>query len=397
MSRKSQTRMRPAGKILPRNEGIQLAKEAEPSGSFTSLLEKAMQEILTVTYWFDPVSHPEPYPVTIRFSGRRADVKGRLQAGDRFSQDEMIEKVVPGSGPISVTAKVYDINPGEWVVTAHVQGSPDKASGTRKQENTMLVTVPQNPIARLWHRWAPPLEAGTPIKTKLILFARIPGILTGIWGAMATLGIILALLLQFLVIFVDHLAVDQWWAVSLGAIVVGIIGAKSWYIILYRREHLVNGWCIQGFITGATVTAVILLAVFKIPDGIFLDATTPGLLLAMAVGRVGCFFAGCCGGPPTAASWGVWSSDQRVGARRVPTQLMECTLALSLGLLTLVAMLSYGPRGGAYFAGALAAYTLVRQGILHLRAEARKTKRGMPITATLATLLLVAAIVFLVR
>src|SRR5437879_8448707 len=99
---------------------------------------------------------------------------------------------------------------------------------------------------------------------------------------------------------------------------------------------------IQGFITGATLAAAILLVVLAVRLGVFLDATAPGLLLGMAVGRIGCFFAGCCGGPPTASRFGVWSSDQRMGARRVPTQLFEFGLALVLGLLVLAAVLNHG-------------------------------------------------------
>ena len=166
---------------------------------------------------------------------------------------------------------------------------------------------------------------------------------------------------------------------------------------LSRREHRMNGWCIQGFITGATLAAAILLVVLKVPAGVFLDATAPGLLVAMAVGRVGCFFAGCCGGPPTTSHWGVWSSDQRVGARRIPTQLLESALAGILGLGVLVAVLGHGPAGGAFFVGALAAYILGRQGILHLRTEPRKTRLGGLVTAALAALVLIAAVVFLAR
>jgi phosphatidylglycerol:prolipoprotein diacylglycerol transferase len=140
-----------------------------------------------------------------------------------------------------------------------------------------------------------------------------------------------------------------------------------------------------------------MLVTFKVPVGAFLDAIAPGLMLGLAVGRVGCFFAGCCGGPPTASRWGVWSSDQRVGARRIPTQLLESLLALSLGLGVLVAILVYGPKGGAFFVAALAAYTLVRQGILRLRAEPRRTKLGGPVTAIIAALVLIAAVVLLVR
>jgi len=134
-----------------------------------------------------------------------------------------------------------------------------------------------------------------------------------------------------------------------------------------------------------------------VPAGAFLDATTPGLLVAMAVGRVGCFFAGCCGGPPTASSFGVWSSDQRVGARRLPTQLLELALVGVLGLGALVAVLFHGPAGGAFFALGLSAYVLGRQGILRLRAEPRKTRLGGLVTAALAALVLIAAVVWLVR
>ena len=140
-----------------------------------------------------------------------------------------------------------------------------------------------------------------------------------------------------------------------------------------------------------------MLAALHIPIGVFLDATAPGLLVAMAIGRMGCFFAGCCGGPPTASRWGVWSSDQRVGARRIPSQLLETALALSLGLGALVAVLSHGPAGGAFFVAGLAAYTLVRQGLLRLRAEPRKTRLGGLATAALAALVLITAIVWLAR
>jgi phosphatidylglycerol:prolipoprotein diacylglycerol transferase len=214
---------------------------------------------------------------------------------------------------------------------------------------------------------------------------------------MVTLGMVVALALQSLVISNDHRAVGPVWTVSLIAIVVGIVGAKGWCIVLHRRERRIEGWCIQGFIAGATLAAAIVLAVLDVSPGVFLDVTAPGLLFGLAVGRVGCFFAGCCGGPPTASRWGVWSSDQRVGARRIPTQLLESALAFSLGLGVLLVVLGHGSAGGAFFVAALAAYTLGRQGILRLRAEPRKTRLGGPMTEAMAALVLIAAFAFLVR
>ncbi len=233
-----------------------------------------------------------------------------------------------------------------------------------------------------------------PAHTCLLPFARVPGILPGVWGALVTLGMVVALVLQALLIAALHLKVGPWWAVSLGAIVVGTVGAKVWYLVLHRT---LQGWCIQGFIAGASLSAVLLLLMLNVPVGAFLDATAPGLLIAMAIGRIGCFFAGCCGGPLTASRFGVWSSDQRVGARRVPTQLMESLLSGILGLLVLVVFLHHGLSGGVYFVGGLAAYTLGRQGILRLRAERRKTRLGWLLTSATAALVLIVSIVFLAR
>src|SRR2546427_13267109 len=123
MTRRSPARRRPAGDAAPRIEVVQSDKEARTSGGFTALLESATQEILAVTYWFDPAPHPGPYPVTVRFSGHRVDVKGRLQPGDRFVQDETIEQVVPGSGPISLPARGSGINPGEWLLSGAHTGA----------------------------------------------------------------------------------------------------------------------------------------------------------------------------------------------------------------------------------------------------------------------------------
>jgi len=397
MTRRSPARMRPVVDAAPRINVVQSDKEALTGGGFTALLESAAQQILAVTYWFDPAPHVGPYPVTVRFSGRRIDVKGRLSPGDRFVQDETIEEVVPGSGPISLTTRVRGINPGEWLVTARMLGSAHPAHGPREQGNASPMAGPLSPIARFWRRWAPSAESAEHVRTCPTPLARVPGIFPGIWGAMVTLGMAVALALQFLVISAEHLALGPVWMVSLVAIVAGIAGAKGWFIVLYRREHRIEGWCIQGFITGAILAAAILLVALDVPAGVLLDVTAPGLLVAMAVGRVGCFFAGCCGGPPTASRWGVWSSDQRVGARRIPTQLLESVLALSLGLGVLVAVLVHGLAGGAFFVAGLAAYTLGRQGLLRLRAEPRKTRLGGLATSALASLVLIAAIVLLAR
>jgi phosphatidylglycerol:prolipoprotein diacylglycerol transferase len=262
-------------------------------------------------------------------------------------------------------------------------------------EQAQPVTEPHLPLDLLWRRWAPTVDPEHALATCPSPFAHVPGALPLIWGAMVGIGFLVALLVQSAVLAHDHLHVGPAWAWTVIAILVGVAGAKVWYIVKHRREHRFQGWCIQGFILGASAAAALLFALFHVPVGPVLDASAPGLMLGMAVGRIGCFLAGCCGGPPTAARWGVWSSDQRVGARRVPTQLMESGFCLLVGLALLAAVLVRGPAGGAYFVAALAVYTLAREGILRLRAEPLNTQG--PVTAVVSALVLLGSLVAIVR
>jgi phosphatidylglycerol:prolipoprotein diacylglycerol transferase len=228
---------------------------------------------------------------------------------------------------------------------------------------------------------------------------RAPGIIPGIWGALVGLGVLLATGLTAIIGAREGLSVGRLLLVALIAILVGAVGAKTWYVVQSPR-HQFDGWCIQGFIVGVMLGAVPSLAVAGLPIGVSLDAASPGLLLAMSLGRVGCFFAGCCGGPPTASRWAVWSSDQRVGARRIPTQLLEVAITFVIGTALLVVLLMYRPApSGALLVAGLAAYTLVRQGLLRLRAQPRRwplvgaaiaTAAGAVLVASVATLIVAA-------
>lgn len=181
MTRKAPARKRPVRDAVPQSNVVQTNNPVQTSGGFIALLESVAQEILAVTYWFEPAPQGEPYAVTVRFTGRRVDVKGRMQAGDRFTQDETIEQVIPGSGPISLTARIRAITPGEWVVTAQVLGSARRLRG---EENATLAADPLPLPARWWRRWAPPVGPDEHMRTCLTPLAHVPGILPGIWGAM---------------------------------------------------------------------------------------------------------------------------------------------------------------------------------------------------------------------
>jgi phosphatidylglycerol:prolipoprotein diacylglycerol transferase len=365
-------------------------------GGLDAFLEQAAQEQLVLSYWFDAVPRTEPYQVPVRITGKRVGVTGRPQAGDQFDRTETIDVAAPGGGHVSVTVRIGGINAGEWVVSEKVS-APGRAE-RRKRGGRSGSTDPTPPEL---HRAAWSLHTrrlaktpSAPVKTQLAPFALVPGLIPGVYFAMAVTGILLGLVMQTILVAHERLDVGRTLLISILAITVGVIGAKLWFVVLHRRERLMNGWCIQGLLTGVVAVLVVGSFLARVNLGTILDLTAPGLFMGMAVGRVGCFFAGCCCGRPTASRWGVWSSDQHVGVRRLPTQLMELALALAVGLAALAVVLVHGPASGAILVGATAVYTLVRQGILLLRAERRKSLVGPPLTAAAAAVVLVADIAF---
>jgi phosphatidylglycerol:prolipoprotein diacylglycerol transferase len=182
------------------------------------------------------------------------------------------------------------------------------------------------------------------------------------------------------------------------AVAVGLAGAKGGYVVLHRGRRS-GGWALQaGILLGGLLAIGLGAAVYPLARaGVYFNVAAPGVLLGLAIGRPGCVLAGCCAGRPTSSRWGMWSSDGRLGIRRIPAQLLEALLALVVGLAALAVVVLAGPgRPGAVFIGALAAYTLGRQFLLPLRAESRRTRSGRLVTIAVAALALVAAVIIAV-
>lgn len=148
----------------------------------------------------------------------------------------------------------------------------------------------------------------------------------------------------------------------------------------------------QGLLLGGFATLGVAAVLTGTSVGLLLDASAPGVLLAMAIGGPGCFLGGCCAGRPTRSRWALWSSDRRIGVRRIPVQLLEAGIALGIGLASLVLFLAVPlPLPGALFVGTLASYTLARQLLFPLRREPRRTSTGPLLTLVGAVLVTAAA------
>lgn len=331
----------------------------------------------------------------VRSWGHRQGSGAQTRPGDQFVHDERVDGVLPDGGPVSVTARIRGINPGEWIVSAKVLAPDHGDRGRRGRSRGTGSALPLQAGGWSWRSWSLQKRAPHPVKTCLAPIARVPAVIPGVWAGMVTLGLIVALAMQQAVLARLGLQLPQTVTVFLVAIAAGVVGAKIRFMAVHRHEGRFEGWSIQGFLTAVAIVAPIMLAIANVPIGVLLDASAPGLFAGLAIGRIGCFFAGCCAGRPTSATWGVWSSDQRLGMRRIPTQLLESGLALGIALVSLVAVLGYRPLIGGIFVAALALYTLVRQGILRLRVERPKSVRGGTLIAAASAVVLIADVVLL--
>lgn len=323
-------------------------------------------QAVAATYWLDAGRGGPPFSVLIRFTGTRVGVTGEPGPGDRFKQVERVDGITPGSGRVSVTTRAEGVNAGQWRVTA-----------TPIQE---LDSTNSEALARTGVR-LPRREMTA--HTRLAQLAHGPGVRPWLWPGLVGLGVLVGLVLQALLLAKAHVDVPVATGISLGASVFGYVAAKGWYLALHRqhpRTFLHAGACIQGFLVGGIGTMVIAMAAVGIPVGTFLDASGPGLFVGMAIGRPGCFFTGCCFGRPTASRWGLWSSDRRVGIRRIPIQLIEAAAALLIGVIvTPLTLAGPPPIPGMIFAGAIAAYTGFRQVLFRFRVDPR-TSLGRRVT-----------------
>lgn len=338
-------------------------------------------EALAVTHWFDSGEGDDPYTATVRFRGQRLDVRGKPGPADAFVRDEQIRGVVPGSGPVSVTSRVYGLEPGEWTVTAELiptrSATPEPAD-RKLRRRAGGVTLPR--ASWSWRRWSMSSGEFRPVTTRWAPLVRLvspPAVIPGSWTGLVTLGAAIGLVIQSALLRRADIPGIAGLGVTLVALAIGLAAAKVRYIMLHPqtwRTSPAEGWAVGGFLVAMPLAVLTGLLLLDLPVGGFVDASTPALFFGVAIGRLGCFFTGCCAGRCTRSRWGVWSSDRRVGARRIPTQLLESAVGLILGIASLgVLLFAPPPVEGLIFVGAMTAYFAARSRLLKLRLERQPT------------------------
>jgi phosphatidylglycerol:prolipoprotein diacylglycerol transferase len=175
----------------------------------------------------------------------------------------------------------------------------------------------------------------------------------------------------------------------------GIVGAKLFMIAMdpYYRNNPAQIFTLStlqsaGIWYGGFITALVFAFIYMRSQGMpFLktsDVFAPGLAIGHAIGRLGCFAAGCCYGKPTNLPWAVtYSSPDANGAPLGvplhPTQIYEALIE------SLICVFLYRQATRRHKEGAIIALYLVLSGIARfliefLRAHDEATPLGGPLT-----------------
>lgn len=142
---------------------------------------------------------------------------------------------------------------------------------------------------------------------------------------------------------------DHAWNLGIYVVLGGIVGAKILYIVNDWSKYVANpsaifswntlqaGGVFSGGLLGGLGIAAWYIHRNKMPVLATCDAFAPGLALGHAIGRVGCFAAGCCWGKPTTHFWGVTFTNELANSlvgtplhqALQPTQLFEAAVELA--------------------------------------------------------------------
>ncbi len=246
-----------------------------------------------------------------------------------------------------------------------------------------------------------------------------PKLLTTPYFTIYTYGLMLALAYLFALWFLFRAAkregIDREKVSRLGlwVIIGAILGAKVLMILrslpfyLEHPQKLFSLGTLQsggdfygGFIGALAATAIFFARNRHFPRWRVADLCGPAIALGQAIGRIGCFMAGCCYGRSTELPWGVTFTDPAaaemvgtpLGVSLHPVQMYESLLCLLLFFLLLWLLPRKRFDGQVILAYALL-YAVIRFFLEFTRGDA---DRGFLFSGLLSTSQFVALMVLIV-
>ncbi len=167
------------------------------------------------------------------------------------------------------------------------------------------------------------------------------------------------------------------------AIIAGFISSRVGYIIINWKEFLDKplefiispaGFVFYAGLIGGLIFILIFIKRKDLPLLKTLDFLSAPVVLAHSIGRIGCFFYGCCYGKPTNSFLGIKfppsSPAGALGVRVIPTQLISSFFLLMIFVILLF-IRDRKPVQGRIFFSYITLYSIFRFIIEFYRGDSR--------------------------
>jgi phosphatidylglycerol:prolipoprotein diacylglycerol transferase len=157
------------------------------------------------------------------------------------------------------------------------------------------------------------------------------------YGVMVAIGFLLGIGLALRQARKEGIPPEKISDLSFYLLLAAIIGSRIFYILLNPGPYIKNpvailkiwegGLVFYGGLIFAVITGVIYIKRHNLSLWQIADIFAPSIAVGHAIGRLGCFFAGCCHGRPADLPWAVTFTDPHslapLGMALHPTQLYE--------------------------------------------------------------------------
>lgn len=180
------------------------------------------------------------------------------------------------------------------------------------------------------------------------------------------------------------------------------LGKAPWHTIMYVSGYLLGGFVFYGGLIGTVFGVYRYCKRYRVPFVPFLDIYAPLIPFVHGVGRVGCFFAGCCYGREYHGFGSVQFPYNELvpelsAVPRVPVQLIEAVMNFIVCAVLLAVMKKKKVCPGRLMGVYLIYYTVARFFLEILRGDVARGSIGFISTSQLISILILPVAIILVR
>jgi phosphatidylglycerol:prolipoprotein diacylglycerol transferase len=205
------------------------------------------------------------------------------------------------------------------------------------------------------------------------------------YGLMLAIAFLFAIYVARIEAVRKTIKIDLVYDLAFYLIIGSLIGARLYYLAFFNPSSFIEnplsifkvwegGLAIHGGILGGILTGLLFSRLHRFNFFRLADLAAPSIILAQAIGRIGCFLNGCCFGVPTESIFGVRFPEHSlayIAYRDIavhPTQLYEIILNL-IGFLVLWSMRRRIRFEGGLFLLYLMIYNSIRIVVSSLRGD----------------------------